>query len=88
MRVLGLFEVTHNICAVLQGLARVARMARVVRVARLGVWLDAWRCLDVVRTWYRHLGRLAASGRRLDVRTSGTSGQCLARLANVCLADV
>eukprot|EP00966_Prymnesium_polylepis_P288220 6657158-Prymnesium_polylepis.1 len=74
VRVHGIFEVTHSTRAVLQGLARVARVVRVVRVARLGVWLDAWKCLDVVRTWYRHLGRLAASGRCLDVRTSGTSG--------------
>jgi hypothetical protein len=87
--VLGLFEVTLSICAVVQGLARLARLARP------GVWLDAWTCLDVVRAWYGQFGRLEdvwqTSGRRLaDVwntcgirveyvwNTSGTSGQHLA----------
>eukprot|EP00966_Prymnesium_polylepis_P078213 1812767-Prymnesium_polylepis.1 len=54
VRVLCLFEVTYSICAVLQGLARLARRVWHVWVS------DAWTCLDVVRTWYGHLGRRAA----------------------------
>eukprot|EP00966_Prymnesium_polylepis_P188104 4359876-Prymnesium_polylepis.1 len=45
VRALGMFEVTHSICAVLQGLARLARLARssgasLWRVWR--VWASGW----------------------------------------------
>ena len=76
LRELGLFKV----CDVW----RVWRVWRAWRVWR--VWLDAWTCLDAVRTWYGHFGRLAASGRRLaDVwQTSGRRLEYVwPRLANV-----
>eukprot|EP00966_Prymnesium_polylepis_P316967 7323784-Prymnesium_polylepis.1 len=67
-RALGLFEVAHNICAVLQGLARLARMARLARLARVAGRLDVpgRRTHMVQAPW--------ASGsvwQRLDVWTSG-----------------
>jgi hypothetical protein len=77
--VLGLFEVTHSICAVLQGLARLARLR--ARLARLGVWLDAWTCLDVPgrRMHMVGTGTLDVWQRLASVWTSGR----LARLASV-----